>query len=451
MDWRPDMLASGKPKYLALVELIEGDIAAGELRDGDRLPPQREIADRLDLTVATITKAIGEAARRGLVTARTGSGTFVRIAPTTATTANSLDLSLNVVPLQPVKRYLDEALAELGRRRATDEVYGYEAATGSAAHRATMARWLKARGLPAKVDNILLTHGSQHGLSACFRALTRPSEIVLCEQWTYTGIRRLAEASYVRLEGVAMDAEGLIPGALLERLKATEAKMVICSAVVQNPTTATMSLERRKTLAEICDRAGAILVEDDIYGHLSGEDAPPIAALAPRTVVHISSLSKCLAPAFRLGTLTAPDHLAPSLADALVTLHWTGPALWASLFEVLLVDGAFETCLSSHRDEARRRMNLYAEIVGERSRSTLPSYHVWQSLPAPWRSDDFVTELAAEGVRVSPAHHFSTGPASADQAYLRICLGGGEPDPLRQQLLRFRAVAERPRVTATIS
>ena len=446
------MLAPGKPKYVAVAELIEVEIASGSVRDGDRLPPQRDIADALDVTIGTITKAIREADRRGIVATRPGSGTFIRVDRTPAFRAAApLDLSLNVVPAGPSKQALDAAFAELAKRKNTEVLCGYEVATGSERHRRSMATWLRMRGLSVPADRILLTHGGQHALSACFHALTRPGEIVLCEEWTYTGIRRLADLSFVRLEGVTMDAGGLDPSSLRDRLKATGAKVVICSAAVQNPTAATMSLERRRKIVAICQQAGAILIEDDIYGHLSGEDVAPLAALASDNVVHVSSMSKCLAPGIRLGTLSAPDALLPAFANALVALHWTAPALWSALFEVLLDNGAVEICLAAHRAEARRRLDLYADIVGERPRTVLPSYHVWQALPPPWRSEDFVAELAVEGVRVSPAHHFAVGTTPSASSHVRVCLGGGDLDGLGEQLARFRSALARPRATATIT
>lgn len=450
VNWRPARLDRTKPKYLALVELIEADIAAGDLRDGDRLPPQRDIAKSLDLTIATITKGIREAARRGIVTARTGSGTFVRVGRAPAGSPSTLDLSLNVVPAEPTKRFLDAAFAEFAKRQIADQLCGYESAVGSPAHRRLMADWLALRGLSVEAERILLTHGSQHALLACFQALARSDETILCEQWTYAGIRRLAELNHVRLEGVAMDREGIDPKALAGRLAATGAKIVICSATVQNPTTATMSLARRKKVIAACEAAGAILIEDDIYGHLSGEETPPLAALG-RNVVHISSMSKCLASGIRLGTLAAPDALLPKLANALVGLHWTAPVLWASLFETLWRHDAMTKCLEAHRAEARRRMDLYADIIREPLGGALPSYHVWQPLPAAWRLDDLVAELGVEGIRVSPAHHFVVSAPPDTQSHIRVCLGGGDIDQLRQQFVRLRRVMSQPRLGVTIS
>jgi len=452
MSWRPHIAASKKPKYLALVEALENDIASGALRHGDRLPPQREIAEQLDITIATITKAIREATRRGIVTARTGSGTFVRIGESLPPSDRPVpDLSLNTVPPGPTKPFLDAALEEMGRRHMAEVLCAYEPSAGFEHHRAGMAKWLRKRKLSLQPSQILLTHGGQHALAACFHALTKPNDTVLCEAWSYSGIRRIADLCHVRTEGVTMDAEGMQPSSLRRKLKSTGAKLVLCTAVVQNPTTATMPPARRREIVSICKKAGALLVEDDIYGVLSGEEQPPLAAIDSDQTIYISSLSKCLSPGIRLGALVAPESLIPNLQHALVSLHWTAPSFWAEVFEFMRESGTADRCLAAHRREASRRLELYSEIVQEKPTTSFPSYHVWQRVPAPWRLDDFVAELLTVGVRVSPAQHFATSN-NTEGNFIRVCLGGSDDiDALKDQLAKLRAVMHgRPRLSATI-
>jgi DNA-binding transcriptional MocR family regulator len=452
MIWRPRIGASGKPKYIALVEALENDIERGVLRHGDRLPPQRHIAEQLDITIATITKAIREATRRGIVTARTGSGTFIRVGQAGHQENHPApDLSINNVPTGPTKPFLDAALEELGRRRQAEILCAYEPSGGSEGHRAGMAIWLRKRNLSAKPSEILLTHGGHHALACCFHALTKPGDTVLCEEWSYSGVPRLANLCHVRAVGVGMDAEGIEPSKLRQQLKSTGAKLVFCTAVAQNPTTATMSLARRREIISICKKAGAFIVEDDIYGVLSGEELPPLAALDKDHTIHISSLSKLLSPGVRLGAVVAPEALIPSLQNALVSLQWTAPSFWAALFETMRLNGTIDRCLAAHRKEARQRINLYAEVMTTKLPTTLPLYHVWQRVPAAWRIDDFVAELSAVGVRVSPAQHFAIGD-DADKNFIRVCLGGADDiEVLKDQLVELSKVLHaRPRLSASI-
>ncbi|MFG1463698.1 PLP-dependent aminotransferase family protein [Xanthobacter sp. DSM 24535] len=455
MTWQPNISGSKKPKYLALVDALERDIRSGVLRDGERLPPQREIAAGLDITIATLTKAIQEAARRGLVTAKTGSGTFVRGADETpAANRQVFDLSLNTVPSAPSKPFIDAALEAIARRRDSETLFGYEPAAGSEAHRAMMAKWLSQNDFAPTPDSLLLTHGGQHALAACFHALTRPGDVILCEQWAYTGIRRLAELCHVRIEGVAMDEEGLDPDDLAAKLRKTSPRFVICSATLQNPTTATMSLERRRKIVAACAAANVLLVEDDIYGALAGVALPPLAALAGDRVIYVSSVSKCLAPGARLGALVAPDDLIPALQNALMSLHWTGPTLWAELFGHMLEAGTVERCIAAQQKEALHRLALFRDVVGIPASTTLPSYHTWLRIPESWSVDGFMAGLLTAGIRVSPAQHFAVSPPFEQAGqFIRLCLGGGDDiELLKEQLRRFRTVLSGGTdITATIT
>jgi DNA-binding transcriptional MocR family regulator len=454
MSWTPWIADATRPKYLALVQALETDIQNGALQDGDRLPPQREIAEALGVTIATITKAFREAIQRGIVTARTGSGTFVRIGGNGIdATEPSFDLSLNNVPSRPAKPFLDEALHEIGSRRSSETLCCYTPASGTDQQRANMAKWLRRRGLTAPSSDVLLTHGGQHGLAACFSALTQPGDTVLCERWTYTGIRRLAEMYSVKIEGVAMDAEGLVPDQLARKFASTSAKLLICTASVQNPTTASMSAERRRAIVALCQKHSATMVEDDIYGALSSDETPPLAALAPQSVIHISSLSKCLAPGIRLGAILAPEKYQSSLREALVTLQWTGPTLWAELFGIMLENGSAERCVIANQKEALKRLELYTAVMRAKPSTRLASYHVWQAVPSSWQLDNLVSELLAVGVRVSPAHHFATQEDHGNDRWIRICLGGGDNiDALKSQLTKLHSVlTSKPKFSTTIA
>src|SRR5256712_10659953 len=76
--WVPDLRARRGPRYLAIADALGDDAGAGRLRAGTRLPTHRELADRLGLTVGTVTRAYAEAARRNLVSGEVGRGTCVR-------------------------------------------------------------------------------------------------------------------------------------------------------------------------------------------------------------------------------------------------------------------------------------------------------------------------------------------------------------------------------------
>ena len=97
-NWRPQWNRANRPIYEALANALARDIQAGRLAAGDRLPPQRELAEALGVTVPTVTRAYSLAARRGLVGGQVGRGTFVRPPITSDIETGLIDLSINALP-----------------------------------------------------------------------------------------------------------------------------------------------------------------------------------------------------------------------------------------------------------------------------------------------------------------------------------------------------------------
>ena len=77
MSWKPDASGISGPKYIALATLLETDIRSGKLKAGTKLPPQRELADFLDLNLSTISKVYKLCSQKGLLSASVGNGTYV--------------------------------------------------------------------------------------------------------------------------------------------------------------------------------------------------------------------------------------------------------------------------------------------------------------------------------------------------------------------------------------
>jgi DNA-binding transcriptional MocR family regulator len=430
--WLPQFESGGGAKYMSLFDAINDAIASGELKGGERLPTQRDLADRLGVNIATISKAIAEAGRRGLLVTRRGGGTYVARAqqrPTReAEPADTVtDLSVNVPPMSPVQEILDDALDSLLRGGGGDLLFGYAPVGGSFQDRDVAAQWLAARGVAASPEDLILTQGAYEGLFAALTALTRPGDAVACEGLNYSGIRRLGELCRLELRGVEVDDQGMRPDALATMLRGGEVKAIVCTPVTLNPTTATQGLDRRRAIVEVAKRHSVPIVEDDIYGRLAGDDLPPLAALWPQGVMYVSGLSKCVAPGLRVGYLFPPPQLRSRAHDALLLLAWTAPSLHIALATEMIRTGRAAACAAAHRAEAVRRTALARKLLPGlfRPRIELASYHAWLQLPEPWHEREAAVTLRRHRILVSPAHDFVVAP-HATPAALRISLGGVE-------------------------
>src|SRR5688500_7199737 len=250
--WLPKIESRRGPVYRAIADAIDEDVQNGALRAGARLPPHRDLADHLGVTVTTITRAYSEAARRGLTSGHVGRGTFIRRSEPDERAAESAPFDLTINFLMPDKEVAN-LQPRLFQRRVLPwtQILGYVPAKGPLRHRQAMAAWLGRGGLTVDPDQLVLTGGAQHGLASAFSALLKPGDTLLTEELTYAGTRALAQQQRLKLRGVAMDGEGLRPDALETACRASRARVLYCMPRLQNPTSAIMTDRRRRQIAAV--------------------------------------------------------------------------------------------------------------------------------------------------------------------------------------------------------
>ncbi len=442
--WTPGIAHRSGPRYLAIADTLAGDIKTGALKPGERLPTHRELAFRLGVTVGTVSRAYAEAARRGLTQGEVGRGTFVNdtaapeAAPGSDQARNRRDLSLGVLEgdrgrydfslnLPVTGNGVDEVariLSDLIQAPELAAVLEYQPDTGLSSHRQAGSAWIEQAGMEAPSARIIATNGSQHGMAMVFMAVTQPGDLILSETLTYPGMKGLAAMLHLRLHGLPMDRDGLIPDALEEACRERKPKALFLMPTVQNPTTATMPVERRKQIAAIADKYDITLIEDDTYIFLPGLRPPPVAAFAPMRTYFITSLSKCLAPGLRVGYVLAPDETAAARVGAAVrdTCRMATPMM-AEVGARLIHGGGAERMALCQREEAHARQKIARRILdGLDFRTKAECLHIWLSVPEPWRTDDLVSQAGARDVIVIPAEAFAVGRGQPPHA-VRICLG----------------------------
>jgi len=217
--WRPTLSNREQPLYLAIANAIAEDISSGKLTDGERLPPQRDLADDLKVALTTVTRAYTEAERRGLVSGEVGRGTFVRRMETFSlrrevSEPSALDLTVNSLPPYGMSRELMESMSKNLFSDGPSALVDYQPHQGHPRHRRAAAMLLKSLGVQVAPENLLLTAGAQHAMAVTFSTITNPGDTVLTAEVTYSGMKSLANFLHLRLRGLAMDEEGIRPDAL---------------------------------------------------------------------------------------------------------------------------------------------------------------------------------------------------------------------------------------------
>ena len=195
-DWVPTLVAIQGPRYLAFVLALEADIAAGRVKPGMRLLPQRDMARRLGLSVGTISKAYAEAEQRGLISGEVGRGTFVQRRRPEARghgqSETTINLALNVPPYTGEDEIIASVLAEIVADGEMSNLLGYLPHQGLRRHREAMSNWLATLGIAADADHLFITHGGQHALSIALGMVAQSGDTVLTESYTYSGMLALS-------------------------------------------------------------------------------------------------------------------------------------------------------------------------------------------------------------------------------------------------------------------
>lgn len=453
--WTPWIMDGARMKYLGIVEALESDLRADRLVPGERLPPQRAIAEALGIDLTTVTRAFNEARRRGLVAAQAGRGTFVRDEPLEGQADGPLpvlDLSMNIPP-QPegveFRKLIPQGIAAILAGPRGGLSLQYQESSGAIRDRTIAAQWLGARHGAVAPDQVIVTAGAQAALFALTELMTMPGQWLAAGQTTYPGLKAVAAQRGLALDPVAMDAEGLIPADFARLCAVRPPKALYVTPSIDNPTTATLPLARRQAIVGIARQYGVTLIEDDPYAPLRSTRIPSFLELAPELTWHLATLSKCVSPALRVAFVIAPDAVAAmQLASVLRATVLMAPPMLLALATSWLRDGVVDEIARAIVKENRARQALAAQVLAGADFAADPEgHHLWLSLPRHWRAGDFSEHADRVGVSIVAASAFATGRHVADR--VRISLGVA-PDRgvLEEGLLQLAALMRRPSVAA---
>lgn len=418
------------PIYSRVVEAIIDNIVEGTLKPGERLPSQRQIAELLAINPTTVTKAYNTLEELGYVSGEVGRGTYVRSLPDIGdvpwsdTCSNDIiDMSSNFPSSKLSSHKLSQAMDSISSDHDITALMQYHPECSVKEHLDTAKIWLKRLGISeAQEKNILLTCGATHGGFLSLLSITRPNDRILVESMTSPAIIGAANMLGLRLTGIAMDKDGIIPDALENALSQHKAKLLYIVPNMQNPTLSTMPLERREKIIAIAKKNNLFIIEDDAYGALSEDTIPPFAELAPSIVCYTTSHSKSATPGLRVGYLVPPPSLYQRTLSALRVTTWMSSPLTNHIASEWIKDGTMEQFIIDRRKENQQRLKLADSILSRRSYISVDNgLHIWMKIDDPWRATDFTAFLKNQGVSILPSENFSVNKGHIPQ-YARVSL-----------------------------
>jgi len=457
--------SAGKgPLWRKLAHALMQAIRQGVISPGIRLPSERELSHALTVSRSTVVAAYESLREGGWLESRTGSGTWVSKSGVVATArgaaqAGALAASplLGFLSAHDAPDLVDFVLgAPLPLSGLPPELFALPAEEygslvndhryypmGLPVLRQAIAGYYGKVGLGTRPEQILVTNGAQQGISLCAGAYLQRADSVLVEDPTYFGALDAFRAVGARIIGVALEAQGVNPATLRQRIIATASRLIYLTPTFQNPTGALMPRAARKEVARIAAELGVPIVDDCSLFDLAleGSTPPPIAAFAPNPdapVITLGSLSKLVWPGLRVGWVRAPEAIIERLVRLKSATDLGGPLLTQALAVRLL--GEVDAIRERRRQQLQPRRDLLAGLLRER----LPDWKfnlasgglfLWVKLPGG-DSRELAQMALRHGVVILPGPLMSGAERCAE--YLRIPFIA-EPESIENGVRRLAA------------
>ena len=447
MSWKPDLNKTTPPIYLALVKLLEEDIRKGVLQPGTKLPPQRELADYLDINLSTVSRAFKICEQKGLLSASVGNGTYV----SSDATADKIFVcgkeNLQIIEMgglyphveanRKVKQYTEELL----KKPDALKLFSYAEQEGTKRHREAGVTWFQKMGLYTDSQHIVLAAGGQNALAATISGLFGHGDKIGTDPMTYPGIKTVAQLIGVRLIPIQHKDFEMTEAGINYAIQNENIKGIYLIPDFQNPTSHIMSLETRKMIARIAQEKDLLIIEDAFCNLLAENPMPPIASFAPEQVICLASLSKTIAPGLRTAFIHIPEKYHKDLATALYTMNISNPALLSTISAGLIENGIAWEIIAERKQEIVKRNMIANEILNgylRESELTCPIRYLL--LPEYFTGKSF--EICAEqaGVQLLGAERFSVGNKSAEKSVRISVVSPLTIDDLTEGLRRLKKI-----------
>ncbi|MHB2021628.1 MAG: MocR-like pyridoxine biosynthesis transcription factor PdxR [Candidatus Xenobia bacterium] len=454
---------SSTPLYKQIIEQIRLLIDSGRLRSGSRMPTVRELASALSLTRLTVHAAYTELQAQGYIESFVGRGTFV------SAVAGPSSYRPDAVVLGRTQRRLDELmrLAErpdllsfaqaipapetypasfqesVAQVMGNAEALSYGPIQGDPELRQILSDVLRARGIRASSDDILINGGAQQGVYLALQAFTRPDEPVLVEEPTYSGVIELASRRGQRVVGIPVDDGGIVPEALERICVAVRPRILYTIPTFHNPTGVSLHADRRSRLLSLAEKYNFLIVEDDVYGWLSYDGPSPPSLKADDEagrVIYVVTFSKMLFPALRVGAVVATPSQLIEMAGVKESCDLVGSMLLQRALAEWLRRGEFEPHLNRVIPLYRERRDAMAETLAR----TFPSgswthagggFNTWVTLPGGTSEREFFAEAVEHGIGIARGSAFYHQPPST--AHLRLTFSTQTPARIAEGVERL--------------
>lgn len=432
LSWKPDRSRLAAPIYLSLAAMLEEDILSGAIPRGTRLPPQRELADWLDIDFTTVTRAFNVCREKNLIYGITGRGTFVSPAPGSA----SPDISVGegVIDLSTVSSFpslshgIIDAMRSVIDSGHIERLLSYSKPGGAPHHIAAGRRLLQAYNVFAPNDGIAVFAGAQNAISVTLLSIFSPGDAIAVDPYTYSNLIDSARLAHVRLVPVEGDGDGMNPEELDRLARKHRLKGLFTMPSAANPTGITMSEKRKDMLAAVARARSLTIIEDDISPFAPSSVRLPFFFRNPDSTIYIAAYTAMLAPALRITYAAFPVAYRDRLLKGLFLLNMKAGSIDAEIVSELILSGAATRIMSAKREAAVLANGMFDRAfpklaLGHQSQKG-GLYPFFRMIPLPvsaFSGPEIEEFFRKRGIAVMHSCRFAVGKARQHD-FLRISL-----------------------------
>jgi DNA-binding transcriptional MocR family regulator len=337
----------------------------------------------------------------------------------------------------PLDAIAEEAAALVAEEGLTALQYG--SGQGIPQLREQICQVMSLEGIKAHPDDVMVTLGSQMALDLVTRIFIDPGDVILAEAPSYVGALGVFQAYQAQVVHVAMDEDGLVPEALEAAIETTNAagrriKFLYTIPNFHNPAGVTLSEHRRGLIAEICRRAGILILEDNPYGLLGFDDKlrRAIRADDAENVVYLGSFSKTFAPGLRVGWVLAPHAVREKLVLANEAATLNPPVFNQMLISRYLEKFDWLGQIKAYRQTYNERRDAMLAALEDQMPAgttwTRPDggFYVWMTLPEGFDSAAMLPRAVTARIAYVPGTAFYADGLGSRQLRLSYCFPTAE-------------------------
>ncbi|GAA0718544.1 PLP-dependent aminotransferase family protein [Clostridium malenominatum] len=370
----------GIPKYKKIAIHIKKLIDENKIKDGEKLPPIRKLAEELNVNNVTIVNAYNKLESEGYAVQKIGSGTYAKRKEVAINFKKKYSNVVRRISSEKLRNYIDfsgeAASSELFSVSSFKEVINkvldrdgtealvYQEALGYEGLRESIDKYFWRNSVDS--DNILIVSGAQQGIDIVSKALINVNDNVVVEKPTYGGALTVFKWRRANVVEIELQEDGMDLDELEKVLKKNKIKCVYIMSYFQNPTGISYSSIKKRRLLNMAEIYDFYIIEDDYLSELiyNGDEYVSFKSMDTNDrVIYIKSFSKIFLPGIRLGYLISPHDFKENIQNSKVNTDIATSSLMQRVLDMYIKDGMWKGHIKKLNEIYRERYEFFRNAL----------------------------------------------------------------------------------------